>query len=90
MRMTHHHMQAWQVGQRCGALSERLAARMHECRAQQQVLGRVTAQTQLRSHHQPGPLCVRAPRKFDDLGRVPGQVPHGRVDLRQGDFDRRI
>ena len=88
MRMSHHHDQTLQTGERAGAVAQRIGTGPHERGAQQQIFGRVAANAELGGQHQPRALRVSAPRLGDDRRDVASQVTDRRVDLRQRDADR--
>ncbi len=83
-------MQALEVGQRPCTIGQRIGTGTHEGRAQQEVFGRVAAEAELGGDDQAHPLRMRPSRRLDDAAAVSRQIPHGRVDLRQGHFQREL
>ena len=81
-------MQAGEIGQRFGAIDERLRTPLHEGRSHQKVFRRVAAQAQLRREHDARAFRVRATGAVDDFFCVAVQIAHCGIDLREGDFHR--
>ena len=88
--MPHHHEEPLQIGQCARAVDQRIGARLHERRAQQQILGRIAAQTEFGREHELCAMGVSASRHSDDERTVARQITDRGVDLRQGHFDRRL
>ncbi len=82
--MAQHQVQVAQVRQGAGDVLHGCIAGGQESRAHQQVLRRVTAQSQLGRDDQAGPLGVGLLAAFDDLAGIAGQVTHRGVELQQG------
>ena len=88
MRMTHHHLQADAIRERTRNVREGVGAGAHEGRPQQQVLGRIAAQGQLRGQDEVRPLGMRTACGLDDLPGIALEVADGGVDLGQCDLHR--
>ena len=86
MRMPDHHHQILQVGQRFCAVEQGSCTGLHESRTQQQIFGRIAAQTQLRCEHQSRTCGMRLARKIDNLLHIARQITDRRIDLREGYF----
>ena len=88
--MPHHHEEPLQIGQCARAVDQRIGARLHERGAQQQIFGRIAAQTEFGREHELCAMGVSASRHSDDARTVARQITDRGVDLRQGHFDRRL
>ena len=62
-------------------LLERALGRTHEARAEQQVLGRITRDSELGKEHEVGARGSRVVEPLEDQRAVPGEVTDDRVDL---------
>ena len=81
--MTDDNEEARQIGQPARAVGERIGAGAHERRPQQQVFGRIAAQTELRREDEARTLLVSTASGIDDLVGVAGEVADDGIDLRQ-------
>ena len=63
-----------------------LAIARHKRGSLDQIVRRVTGDGKFRKQNQAGASTPRLQRKLDDLGGVAREVPHGGVDLAQGNL----
>jgi hypothetical protein len=74
-------MQALAVCKLVRKTRQRVGARCHEGRAQEQVFGRVAAERKFRRQHQARALLMGFAGRLCKQARIAGKITHRRIDL---------